>query len=456
MTSDAPAPAAETPFGARLGGHLGALARLAWPVMLSRAGILALTLADIAAVGRHSVSGLTNLGIALTIFIPAMVAGVGFMQGVVSVVARRQGAGDFDEAVATWRRGLAWGLAVGLAASAAIWFSESLLALLGQSAELSSGGGAVGRALALGALAQVLFLVCAFFLEASGRPMPSLVAMALGNAVNIALNAAVVESWGATGVAAATTAARFAMLFALFAWVLADPRVRAALRRLPSGSFWGPGGWAAGAEFRAIGMAGGAANFVETAAFAALAQFAGLIGPTTLAVYTIANSVQSTIFMAALGLAVATGVRVGAELGAGRPREAAFAGWTGLGAAMALMLAIGLAIHAFAPAVAAFYTTDATVAALVGPLLLVVAAMLVFDGGQVVLAQCARAIGDTWVTASLLFVAFLLVMVPSAWVFGAAMELGALGLYYGAILGCVAAVALVGLRFGHLMRRRTA
>lgn len=452
MTTSPAAPA-ETPFGARLGRHLGTLGRLAWPVMLSRAGILALTLADLAAVGRHSIGGLNNLGIALTIFIPIMVGGIGFMLGVVSVVARRQGAGEFDEAVATWRRGLAWGLVVGSASAAIIWFTESWLALFGQSPELVAGGGAVGRALALGALGQTLFLVCAFFLEGSGRPMPSLVAMAVANVVNIGLNFALVDAWGAAGVAVATTIARFVLFVALFAWVLADPRVRAALRRLPSGSFWGPGGWAAGAEFRAIGLAGGVANFFETAAFGALAQFAGFMGPAALAVFTIGFNVQATLFMAALGLSVATGVRVGSEMGGGRPGEAAFAGWTGLGATMALMLALGLAAFAAAPAVAGFYTTDPAIAARVAPLLLVVVLALVFDGGQVVLGQCVRALGDTWVSATLLSGAFLGVMIPLGWALGGLWE--ERGLMIAAAIGCMSAVVLLSLRF-HILTRKGA
>ncbi len=421
--------------------------------MLSRAGILALALADLAIVGRRSIDGLNNLGIATTIFIPVMVGGLGFMLGVVAVVARRQGAGEFDEAVATWRRGLAWGLVVGIGSAALIWFSETWLTLFGQSPALIEGGGAVGRALALGALGQTLFLVCAFFLEGSGRPLPSLVAMAIANAANIGLNSMVIDQWGEVGVAAATSVSRFIMFFALLAWVLADPRVRAALRRMPSGSFWGPGGWAAGRDFRAIGMAGAVGNFLETAAFAALAQFAGHIGPLVLAVYTIGSSVQATIFMGALGLAVATGVRVGSESGAGRPGEAAFAGWTGIGGTMVLMLAIGLLFWAFGPAVAAFYTPDPDIAARVVPLLVFVALALVFDGGQIVLGQCVRALGDTWFSAGLFFVAFTLVMVPAGWILGNRLAMDSVGLFLGAAIGCATAVLLLGLRF-HVLARR--
>ena len=82
---------------------------------------------------------------------------------------------------------------------------------------------------------------------------------------------------------------------------------------------------------RRIGMAGGAAYFFETVAFAALAQMAGLLGPTPLAAYTILHNIEALVFMIALGA-------VGGDGGPGRPGgrapatpvEARFAGFAGL------------------------------------------------------------------------------------------------------------------------------
>ena len=71
---------------------------------------------------------------------------------------------------------------------------------------------------------------------------------------------------------------------------------------------------------RRIGLAGGAAYFFETFAFAALAQAAGLLGATALAAYTMLHNIEATVFMIALGLSVATAVRVGQAVGARRPR----------------------------------------------------------------------------------------------------------------------------------------
>ena len=101
----------------------------------------------------------------------------------------------------------------------------------------------------------------------------------------------------------------------LLVWMLRLPEFAAFRGRRPR--LWGPGGWAAGAEMRRIGIAGGAAYFFETVAFAAMAQAAGLLGAEALAAYTILHNVETTVFMIALGLSVASAVRIGQAAGAG-------------------------------------------------------------------------------------------------------------------------------------------
>ena len=67
---------AET-FAARATRHVADLLRLAWPVMLSRAGILVMAFVDIAMLGRYGGGevGVSNLGNA--IFIPTLVLSIG-------------------------------------------------------------------------------------------------------------------------------------------------------------------------------------------------------------------------------------------------------------------------------------------------------------------------------------------------------------------------------------------
>lgn len=442
-------------LSARLARHWGALFRLAWPVMLSRAGILTLSLADIIMVGRLASGDLAHLAMGYAVFVPIMVSAIGTLVGIVAVTARHAGAGNGFEAAATFRRGLAWSAAMGLLASGLIWFAETWLRLIGQSEDLATGGGLVARWLAPGALLQIVFVGATFHLEGTKRTLPGLAAMALANLVNVILNWLLIggspglPALGAEGAALASVLARLALVIAILGYAFRVPAIRA----LPRSGIWGPGGWAAGREIRRLGLASGVAYMFETMAFAGLSQVAGLISPEALAAYTIGHQVEATVFMVALGLAVATAVRVGQARGAGDLAEARFAGWSGLAATMATTaLLAGLVVWG-ATGLAGLFTSDPGLAARAAPLFLILAVSLVFDSGQVVLGQANRALGDGWGTTLCFFLAFWCVMLPLGTVLGLMTPLAEAGLFLATAAGCLAAVLLLGIRFDRLLRQ---
>lgn len=440
----------------RLLGHWRALARLAWPVALSRVGLVVMAMVNVVMVGRSAgTEALAALSLGYAVFMPVLVAGVGCMVGVVATTARA--AGGLGDAPAIALRGLWWALLVGIAASLVLVGTEPLLALIGHTPELVAGGGSVARMLAPGAAAQIVFVAATFYLEGTGRPRPGVVAMAVANVLNFGLGWLLIggrfglPALGADGAALGATLARVAMTVGFVVWMLRLPEFAA--RRAAPRRFWGPGGWAAGTEMRRIGMAGGAAYFFETAAFAALAQAAGLLGPTPLAAYTVLHNVESLVFMLALGLSVATAVKVGQAAGAGDAAEARYAGLAGLALAMAVVAVAGVGLVAAAPTVVGFYSSDAGLIARAAPIFAILALSMVFDSAQVVLGQSTRALGDSWVTTGCFFVAFFCVMVPLGLALAFRTPLAEAGLFIGTAAGCATAAGLLLTRFLQLSRQ---
>ena len=216
--------------------------------------------------------------------------------------------------------------------------------------------------------------------------------------------------------------------------------------RLPEFARWrgaaplGPGGWAAGAEMRRIGFAGGAAYFFETVAFVASPRWRACSAPTPLAAYTILHNIESLVFMIALGLSVGTAVRIGQAAGAGDRAEARFAGLAGLATAMGLVALLGLGLLAVAPAVVGFYSADPALIARAAPIIAILAVSMVFDAGQVVLGQSTRALGDSWVTTAAFFAAFFCVMMPARLRARLLTPLAEAGLFVATAVGCATAV----------------
>ena len=144
--------------------------------------------------------------------------------------------------------------------------------------------------------------------------------MVAANLVNVALNWLLIggnlgaPALGAPGAALASTLARLVMAVGLVLWLLALPEF--ASWRAPASASGGRrlGG---GAEMRRIGLAGGELLLRDLRLRLARAG-RGLLGATPLAAYTVLHNVEGMVFMIALGMSVATAVRVGQAAGPAR------------------------------------------------------------------------------------------------------------------------------------------
>lgn len=447
---------------ARLSRTVRELLRLAWPVVIARAGILMMAFADIVMVGRYATAELAYAALGVSLFVPIIVTGIGLQIGVGAIAARQFGAGNLHECGRVWRRAMPWAVCVGLVGFVTCLFGETFLTLIGQKPQLATNGGAVAHALAPGVPAQIIYVACAFYLEGTKRPLPGMIAMLLGNLLNIALNWVLIygafglPAYGAVGAAAATSVVRIALAVGLIVYILTRSNAREYGIFTPAKGFWGPGGWRAGIEMRRLGMAAGAAVFFETISFAVLAQFAGILGEEDLAAYSVAHNVEAIAFMIALGVASATGVLVANAYGRGDRSDAVMAGWCGVGLSLALSLTFGLLLLIFRTEVAALYSSDAALNLVIAALFLIVCLNLIPDGLQIVLGQSVRALADSWMPTFFYLVAFGFIMTPLAWILAFELELGVKGLFLATLVGCLVSTLLQGMRFVYLCNRRFA
>ncbi|HVL20349.1 MAG TPA: MATE family efflux transporter [Amaricoccus sp.] len=439
----------------RLWRHWLSLFHLSWPVVLNRAGLVLMALVSLVMVGRYDTAALAGFALGIAVVMPLLVAGIGCLVGVMAVTAREHGAGS-GETPAVALRGLHWAAAVGVAASLPAAFAGPVLLLIGQEPALAEIGARVAWYSAPGVLLHLVFVAATFWLEGTGRTRPGLVAMAGANVANLGLSWLLIggrlgaPELGADGAALANTLARLVMIVGFLGWMLRLPELAPYRRPV---TLWGPGGWAAGREMRRIGLAGGAAYFLETMAFATMVQAAGLLGEAPLAAYSILHNIETTVFMVALGLSVGTAVQIGQAAGAGDRAEARFTGFAGGGAAIGLAALVGLGLFVAAPTVVGFYTSDPTIIARAAPIMAILAVSMTFDAGQVVFGQATRALGDGWGTTLCYMAAFWGVMVPTGLVLAFATPLAEAGLFVGTAAGTIAAASLLALRFRHLLAR---
>ncbi len=457
MPADTPLPAAAAPLRPRamtLGEHVRRTVALAPPVMLARLGMVVTITVDTAMVGRAGAAELAAYAISMPPQIIMLTIGAGLLTGTVVLAAQADGAGESGRSGVILRFALLIGLALGLVFAAIVAQGETLLRLLGQSAELSAAGGRVLEMWAVGMPGLTLYMAAAFFLEGLSRPRAGMAVMLLANLLNAGLNWLMIYgNWGfaadgAAGAALATSITRWAMFFAIagYIWFGLD-HARYGLRERIAGR------WPVAKRLMALGAPFGFGIGLETTAFAAIATFAGWLGELPLAAYHTAINFNALIYMLALGLSTATAVRVGNAIGREDPAGMRTAGWVGTGL---VVLPMGLAaffVWAFPETVIGFYTNDPTVIPYALAALAVVPAVCISDGVQAVLMGAVRGAADVWIPNTIYAVCFWGLMAPLGWWWGVERGHGAPGLLWVAALALTVSAVLAAWRF-HVLSRR--
>jgi multidrug resistance protein, MATE family len=437
------------------------LLRLAGPVVLSRLGIMVMGLTDAIVVGHFSAR---QLGFHAMAWAPSSIfvtMNVGLLVGVQVMTARAIGAGRRHETGAVLRRGLSYGLWLGLGSMALLaLFGPVFLHSLALKDGLADGATIPLIVFSLSLPIYSVSVSLTFWLEGLGRPGPGAVMMWLANLVNLGANLLFVPgtfglpALGATGGAWSTFVARLALAAALALYVarMKEARELGVFDKPPRDR-------PAEVEQRKIGYGAGASNFFEVSAFAGMNLICGWIGGLAVAAYAVVLNVSAIVFMVPLGVATATAVQVGRAYGARDPAGMKRAGWIAFAVIAAVGTLFGLLLYPTRHWVALAYTTDPAALTLILPAMALSCLFFAPDAVQVVAAQALRARGEVWVPTITHLISYALVMGPLAWWLAIPRGMGLNGVLISIIVTSFLAAAFLLMRFRMLDwrdRRRAA
>ena len=434
--------------------HIRLTLNLAWPVIISRSGMMIMVSTDVAMTGHAGRDELAFLGIAMTTQVTLMLVGIGMLFGTMVLTAQAHGAGEHERCGGIWRLGLVHALGYGIFFGLLCILGEEFLLLIGQTPEIAAGGGAVMIHYGWSMPAIMMMVVTSFFLEGISKPRPAMVITLFAILLNAGLNQALIygsygaPALGAEGAVIATSIVRWGMLLALLIYIFTmRDSVEFGVRggRIAS--------WQMGKTMRRIGYPVGFAQGIEASAFSTLVLMAGFMGVAPLAGFQIAMNLIALAFMTAIGFGVATSVRVGNAIGRNDQQGIAKAAQVGVGLAVVVMLFIGVGFLLFPQEIARIYTSDPEVINLAGITIMVAASLLVFDAAQCVLMSALRSCGEVWVPVILHGLSFWALALPFAAWLGFTQGLGIPGLMAGMLLGVVSASILLGLRLRKITRR---
>lgn len=428
---------------------------LAWPVILSRVGVVLMSTMDVVVVGRAGAEELAYyvLGFAVIDSLVAVMAGL--QLGVPVLAARSIGEGRPHLAAIIWRRGLLFSVVIGLMAALVWQGAPWFFSVTGQEEDLARGGGAVSALLAFSLPFIGLYLVSATLLEALEKPFHATIAVFIANGVNLMLSIVFVfgfgpiPAMGAWGCALATVITSALLGLGLAGYVRFV---------LPGRQVYGFGVKTAdlpppGNEQRRLGYAAGASYGLEAAAFAGITVLAGLLGIISLAAMGVLFQLFAVTFMISFGIAGATQVRVGNAWGRQDARGMAQAGWAGFGLSLVSSIIISVVFVLFPEVFIRGLTNDQAVIAAALPMMIWMVMALLADGGQTVLNHACRGRGDTWIPTSLHMVSYWFVMLPLGWLLALHLGGGATGLYQAILISSLISLIAMGSRFVLLSRR---
>lgn len=354
---------------------------------------LAMTTVDVAYVGRLHEGALAAMAVGQASYSFFMAIGIGLAAAVSPLSAQAHGAGHHDQAARPVGVGIWFALVYGLFSWGALYSIDQLYLALDYPPAVIEQATVYVRSMMLGLPAFFIYLCAKNYLDSTGRPrLPFLVAF-----VAVAFNAVLayglvfgrlgLPDLGVAGVGYATSTINLGMAVVLLLLV--------GRPALPS--FLSPTRGEI-AEFLTVGLPVAGSILLEIGLFVGSALLMGQLGTQEAAAHQVAITCSSSTFMIPLGISFAGAARVGHAVGAGQLERVRAAGLAAMGVGVVCMSVSGALFALFpGPLVEIFWNPEGDggqVRVMAMQLLLIAAALQVFDGLQVTANGALRGMKD--------------------------------------------------------------
>jgi len=463
---------------------------LAFPIIVGQVSQMLMGITDTVMIGHVGKVPLAASAFAHGLFTLVFIVGIGVLMSVSVLVARAHGAGQPRECADYLRHGMALALVLGLGGAVVMVGLAPWLHLFGQPPEVVAAVRPYFELIGWSLVPTLVFQVLRQFSEAVGHPWAPMGILLGGVLLNVFLNWILIygnlgaPALGLEGAGWATLASRLVAAVVLWWWLAGRRELRgewpafaepmagkpsfaeasegAALSAEASerANLWVARwkAWFAELEYGrvremlGIGVPAAVQLVFEAGAFVAAALMMGWLGTVPLAAHQIALTCAGFTFMFPLGISIAVSVRIGRTVGEGRRAALRPIGFGALATGAAIMFAFAGVFALAGSWIVTGFTSEADVAGLAARMLVVAAIFQIFDGGQVIGAGALRGLADVRVPTAITFVAYWVIALPFAYVFGVRGDAGAIGIWAALAAGLAAAALLLGWRFYHKTR----
>jgi len=436
----------------------GLLMKIGGPVIITQLLQISMSFVDTIMAGRLSPQDLAAIAVGTSVLMPVVVLCMGCLMAVTPIVAQNIGGRNLNVIGKNARQVLWLSQILALPAFFLLRNLDFVFELLQVTDEIIPIAAGYLKAISWGIFPAFAYGALRHFNEGLSVTRPAMYIAIIGTLINIPANYVLMfgqlgfPQLGAIGTGYAS-AIVFTIMFILMLWFTVwYPSYK---RFDIFGKFrWPEKKYLS--ELVNIGTPIGISSSMEVSMFAVVSLLISTLSTIEVAGHQIAINFASICFMIPLGLSIAISARVGNSIGRGKPREARFRGYVGVGISTLFMIGTATILFLFPETITAIYTSDADVTAIAVQLLYMAAIFQISDGLQVSGYGALRGLKDTKIPMYVNLVAYWLIGIPTAYLLGFTFEYGAPGFWIGLIAGLTVAGVLHNTRFfiktGSLMR----
>ncbi len=439
-----------------LGNQVKTTFILAYPVMLSQLGQVAVGVADSMMVGRLGALELAASSLANSIFFVILMFGIGISMGLTPLVSKSFGKGKTHQISRLFSNSLLINFSTSLVLFGIVLIFSQNLSILGQPEDVKDLALPFLLIITASLVPLMVFQVFKQFLEGLSQTKQAMFITIAANLVNVFLNWLLIWGYwgfpelGFLGAAWATLISRVLMMVLMGAYVLYSKRFADFGLRILG---FKPN-WTLCQRILKIGIPTGFQFIFEVSAFSAAAIMMGWIGVNALAGHQIALNLASISYMMATGLATAGMIRVSHYIGKEDYKGMREAGMVAFGMVATFMFVCALVFFLLRFFLPTLYIDDPQVISLAASLLVLAGLFQLSDGIQVVGLGVLRGLEDVKVPTIVTFLAYWGLGLPLGYLLAFKMGFAEKGIWIGLFIGLTLTAGMLLYRFNRLSKKK--
>lgn len=423
--------------------------------MLGSLGHLLVGLIDDIMVGRLGPIELAATSLGNSLVFIALSIGIGFSFAITPLIAESDGEGNKEKGRSVFHHGIILMTILGVAVFGMLLVIKPILYHLDQPEEVVKLAIPYYEIVAISMIPLMIFQGLKQFTDGLSQTKYAMYATILTNVVNVVLNFALIYGlWifprlEIVGAALGTLISRVVMVVFLYMVLMKKEKFAFYMRRLRLHEI------KANVFKKIIGLGFPTAlqMLFEVGLFTASVLLAGTLGALPQAANQIALKLASTTFMIAVGIGVASTIRVGNQKGLKNYIELRRIAFSNFLLILIIMFTFSIGFILLKDVLPWMFTDNLEVIKMASSLLIIAGLFQLSDGLQAAILGGLRGLQDVKWPSILSFIAYWIIGFPICYFLGKEHVLGTLGIWIGLLISLTCSAAMLFFRFNYLSNK---